>query len=151
MGTVRIYSTATNSTQYCEYDNKDDPKKLKRKVRFVTILGGTGVARKRGLVTPLGVCTIVTEEQLAFLEQNGSFKRHKQAGFITVVKSSAPDPAKVAENMAQRDGSSPRMPHDYADAKKPKMAKKADNGLSITAPAYVKPSSSGFAEIRQPD
>lgn len=85
----------------------------------VLIKGGANVARK-DLVTPYGVVTEVTEEQLKLLMSDDVFNRHKQRGFIRVEEVSA-DPEKVAADMEGRDKSAPIVPNDFNedDAAKP--------------------------------
>ena len=107
-----IYSTATNDGYYCNYDNGGgDLPVLKKKV----LVKGGATRGGKGLITPLGVRTEVSEEDLAFLEANPAFQRHKSAGFITVFKS-AKDPDKIAKDMTSHDGSSPQMVKGVAAA-----------------------------------
>lgn len=68
----------------------------------VHIAGGTGVANSRTLVTPRGMVTPVTEEQLAILKNNRVFNIHQKAGYIDVQNKEV-KPEKVAKNMADKD------------------------------------------------
>ena len=81
-----VFSTITNPVSYVEYEGTDTGRNRPIK-RSVTIKGGHGVAEARNLVTPYGVATQVTEDELAFLEANPAFQRHKARGFLTVRKS----------------------------------------------------------------
>jgi hypothetical protein len=76
----------------------------------VVIKGGAGVANDR-LVTPRGVMTRVTAEQVEYLRQNEVFKMHEANGFITISESSA-DADVVAADMTGRDESAPVVPQD---------------------------------------
>lgn len=107
-----VYSTATNSGTYIKY--KSDHSKghgHSEVLKKVTIQGGHGVATK-ALVTPKGVVTKVTQEELDFLMENESFKRHLKAGFMAV-DSKKVDPADKAANMAPADNSAPLTPADF--------------------------------------
>lgn len=76
----------------------------------VTIKGGAGVANDR-LVTPRGVATRVTEEQVEYLRKNPIFNLHEKNGFVMVSDSDA-DPDKAAADMTGRDNSAPVVPQD---------------------------------------
>jgi hypothetical protein len=78
----------------------------------VLIEGGTGVANKN-LVTPRGVVTQVTAEQLEYLERNTVFALHKKNGFI-VVQDANKDPERViGEGMQSQDASAQTTPEDF--------------------------------------
>ena len=76
----------------------------------VVIKGGAGIANER-IVTPRGVATEVTEEQVEYLRQNEIFKLHEKNGFVMVSESYA-DPDTVAADMTGRDNSAPIVPQD---------------------------------------
>ena len=76
----------------------------------VLIKGGAGVANDR-IVTPRGVATEVTEEQVEYLRANEVFKLHERNGFVMVSESYA-DPDTVAADMTGRDHSAPLVPQD---------------------------------------
>jgi hypothetical protein len=76
----------------------------------VTIKGGAGVANDR-IVTPRGVATYVTEEQVAYLRENEIFKLHEKNGFVMVSDTDA-DPDQAAADMTGRDNSAPLVPQD---------------------------------------
>ena len=77
----------------------------------VLIKGGAGVANDR-IVTPRGVATTVTEEQVEYLRANPVFQLHEKNGFVMVSESYA-DPDTVAADMTGRDNSAPVVPQDY--------------------------------------
>lgn len=76
----------------------------------VVIKGGAGVANER-IVTPRGVATEVTEEQVEYLRANQVFQLHEKNGFVMVSESYA-DPDTVAADMTGRDNSAPVVPQD---------------------------------------
>ena len=83
----------------------------------VRVNGGAGVADKH-FVTPRGVLTEVTDEEMEYLQQNPVFKVHVANGFIQIETKKA-DPEKVAADMSGRDPSAPLVPGDLADSDQP--------------------------------
>jgi len=134
---IRVYSTLTNGTEYAEWETGAN--NVPVKARSVVINGGAGLAQKLTLLTPLGVATVVTAEELEFLEGLESFQRHKKLGFMTVRKSGNVDPDVVAKDMEPRDGASPLMPTDFSEEKRPTSGKEMPQSVLTTAPRY-KPS-----------
>lgn len=104
-----VYSTASNDTTFTRFEahGNDMPKIVKR----VLIKGGTNVATKR-LITPLGVRTEVSNDDLAFLHTRQNFLRMVKAGFMKVDESKL-DPEVPAADMNTRDDSAPRVPQDF--------------------------------------
>ena len=104
-----IYSTLSTDMDYASYvptaSDVPDVEKI------IKIKGGANVANKN-IITPMGVMTSVTDEELALLEANGVFQIHKANGFITVEKKSD-DVEKVTKNMTKKDKSAPLTPADY--------------------------------------
>ncbi|MFY1028170.1 hypothetical protein ACE4RU_10795 [Actinobacillus seminis] len=110
-----VYSTLTCDNAYVVYSQGGAD--LKVKTGQIVIKGGVGVANQR-LVTPLGIATQVTSEELALLEKNQVFKLHKENGFIVVQENGKEsDAEKVALDMTGRDESSPVTPSDYISNK----------------------------------
>lgn len=105
-----IYSTLTCDQRYTGYAKGGAD--LPVVAWEVLIKGGSNVADKR-LITPIGVRTEVTDEQLAQLLENPVFKLHVNNGFITV-EDVKEDPEKVAADMATKDDSAPLTPEDIA-------------------------------------
>lgn len=109
-----VYSTATNSGTYVQYaPDTDNSKGHSVPLRKVTIQGGHGVATKN-LITPKGVATQVTDDELEFLLNDANFQRHVKAGFMTYDKKKV-DPEKRAANMAKGDNSAPLTPADFKE------------------------------------
>lgn len=82
-------------------------------------------------ITPLGVATEVSKEELALLEKNPVFQMHKENGYI-IVQDKKADAEKVASNMQGNDGSAPLTPSNY----KSKRSKPED--LTVTTNAEDK-------------
>jgi len=81
----------------------------------ITIHGGAGVANKN-LITPNGVVTTVTDEEMEFLNAHELFVQFKKNGFITVEKKKV-DVEKVVADMSDKaDPSAPITPADYVAA-----------------------------------
>jgi hypothetical protein len=104
-----VYSTLTCDNEYASWIKNGDQQSIERKV---LIKGGHGVMNKH-FITPLGVVTDVSDEDLEFLEGIDAFQQHKKNGFITVEKKKI-DAEKAAANMKRRDQSAPITPADYA-------------------------------------
>ena len=112
---VWVFSTLTSSMDYTNYEKggADLPVALPP----VHIKGGAGLADKN-FVTPDGVGTRVTEQQLEYLRANPVFNLHEKNGFIKVV-ASEPVPEKAASDMERRDGSAPIVPQDLPEKDQP--------------------------------
>lgn len=127
-----VYSTATCPISYVSYlgnastDIGVIQKRADGSKMAVTINGGHGVATKH-LVTPRGVVTEVSDEEMDFLLQDRLFKKHMNAGFMSYDKKEV-SPAKKAADMASKDGSAPLVPSDFeegeASTKETKVYKK---------------------------
>ena len=111
--TFFIYSTLPCAQQYTLYA-KDQPNPTVNVVdKHVLIEGGHGVANKN-IITPYGVMTEVTEEQMEILNNVPQFKSHKEAGYISV-RDKQDDVEKVADNL---DKDSKDMPKSKKDLNK---------------------------------
>lgn len=86
--------------------------------RQVFVRGGANVADKR-LVTPQGVVTKVSAEDLELLESNAVFQLHKSNGYITVSRSKPSDPDAAAASQANRSPDAPLTDGDFAEGKAP--------------------------------
>lgn len=103
-----VFSTLANNQLYTNYDPAPQGGMSPERFRCL-IRGGAGVIDSHTLVTPQGVVTAVTDEELKELENNEDFKLHKRNGYITVRARSA-DANKVAEDMGKNDKSRPYTP-----------------------------------------
>ena len=104
-----VYSTATSANEYAEWVKNGDQQTIQRIVR---VEGGHGVMNKNFL-TPLGVATEVSEDDLQFLLNHDQFKIHMKNGFMSVDKKKV-ETEKAVANMKLKDGSAPVTPADYA-------------------------------------
>lgn len=108
-----IYSTLTCDNAYTIYS--EGVNGLKVPQGRITIKGGTGIANDR-LITPLGVTTQVSAEELEQLETNPIFQQHKANGFIVVqTEGKAQDAEKVAAEMSLDNKDAPVSPADYPE------------------------------------
>lgn len=83
----------------------------------VRVKGGAGVMNDR-IVTPRGIVTEVTEEEVEYLRANQVFQLHEKNGFV-MVSDSYGDPDSVAADMTGRDNSAPVVPQDLKDEDQP--------------------------------
>lgn len=125
---VRVYSTITNPSSYTQYEKAVSPMTPPRVARVAHIAGGAGVARKRSLVTPLGVMTEIDDNVWDWLKDDPNFQRHVDAGFLKVMKVAA-EPDKVAADMSQRDGSAPLVPNDFPIDKAPTVSSAEEDAV----------------------
>jgi len=125
-----IYSTLTTGMTYTSY--KQGGADLPVVEHRVHVAGGANVADKH-LLTPRGVVTEVSDEDLEHLERNQLFQRHKANGFILVDTIKVDPEIKVAADMEQKDDSAPLTPEDYPDSAegaKPSASNKRAGRLS---------------------
>lgn len=108
---IFIYSTLTCDNAYTNYGPGGGDIPIAEP--SILIKGGANAADKR-IVTPYGVVTEVTEDQLASLEKNADFQLHKKNGFITV-STSKKDPEVVAADMTPRSPDAPLVEGDYEE------------------------------------
>lgn len=108
MSKIYVYSTLTADQVYTSYVT--DPNGIAQPKSSIFIAGQANITNKN-FVTPLGVVTEVTAEELAELKQNDMFKLHAQNGFISISEAKA-DPEVVAADMTGRDQSAPLVLED---------------------------------------
>jgi len=97
---------------YVEYEPSPPTANHAEIKRKVLINGGHGVANSKTLVTPKGIVTKVTDDEMEFLLKNEAFQRHVKNGFLSYDKNKA-DPEKKAANMMKGDRSAPLTPNDF--------------------------------------
>ena len=116
-----IVSTLSADVDYTTYYKKSEPGGVNVVEKKIRVKGGANVANRKLLnisdvLTPKGVVTHVSEEDLGHLEKDEVFQTHKKNGFIQVVKSnSAPNGDKVAKDLEEKDASAPFSPEDYEE------------------------------------
>lgn len=104
-----VYSTLTCDNEYADWIKAGDQQSI---LRTVKVNGGHGVMNKN-FMTPLGVVTEVSDEDMDFLMKNTHFQLHMENGFIKVDKKKQ-EPEKIAADMKRRDKSAPIVPSDYS-------------------------------------
>ena len=116
-----VYSTLTADQLYSVYPPPEDIdfKSIPVANQKIRISGGANVITKQ-FVTPKGIMTKVTDQQLQQLEKVAAFQNHKERGYITV-ESSRIDPDKAAKNMTTKDKSAPLVEEDFDPDKRPKV------------------------------
>lgn len=107
---ILITSTMSADVNYTAYEETPSGGKIPAKA--ILIRGGSNVVDKRTLVTPHGIVTEVTEEELKMLEENEVFRQHCANGFL-VVTHSEKDAKRVAGDMAEKDASAPKVEADF--------------------------------------
>lgn len=111
-----VISTMTASVQYNVYEKT--PSGDNRIVRSVIIAGGANAANKH-FITPEGVMTEVTQDELEnVLMKDPMFKVHMDGGFIKVIRSKSMN----VKDMESKDASAPVTD---ADCEKQGLAKPA--------------------------
>lgn len=127
-----VFSTLASDVAYTNH--KQGGGDLPIPLEPVTIKGGAGVANDR-VVTPRGVATYVTPEQVEYLRENEIFKLHEANGFVMISENDV-DPDIAAADMTGRDVSAPLVPQDNAAGD----ASTVVGGEVVEAPAAPKTS-----------
>ena len=109
-----VYSTLSSDHDYAIYDEDRDPAKVAiiKPIKTFHIKGKANVMDKKAFVTPKGVVTSISTEDLKILETNKAFQRHKDRGFITV-ESKSEHADKVARNTTPKDNSAQLVASDF--------------------------------------
>lgn len=116
-----VLSKLANTQIYTQYA-KDVSNNINIAVQQVEIKGGSDVTNKN-LITPNGVITQVTNNQLDILKSNIDFQKHLEKGYVNYFAFN-PNMDKEVEKM-ERDKSVPLTPDDYK--KKGKKAPKTED------------------------
>ena len=126
-----IVSKASQDTLYCGWEKGKSG--LYKNKFSVLIKGGANVVNKKTLECPHGVVTEVTADELRFLKQNGSFKRHLERGWVFIENSKsgaeklADEQEKDGEGFIKKDGSAQLLPEDFErEGKKPPVVGQDD-------------------------
>lgn len=105
--TFYVYSTMSNPVEYIDWQTVEGGE-LPQQMRKVKIEGGANVMSKH-FITPKGVVTEVSDDDMAFLENHPVFVQQQKAGFITVQKRKV-EVEKAVKEMTARDKSAPLQP-----------------------------------------
>ena len=116
-----VYSTLSNDQVYTSY--KAGPNGVNLADAKIFIAGQANITTKH-FVTPLGMVTEVTDEQLAILRTNEVFKLHEANGFIKVEKRKT-DADVAAADMQGRDQSAPLVEQDFKEDEAPVTNKRS--------------------------
>lgn len=111
MAKIYIYSTLTSDQVYAQYTRPaNGVPQVESKIK---IKGGANLMT-RHMVTPQGVVTEVTAEELSILRSNEVFKLHETNGFITVSegKETSANIERAVSDMTGRDQSAPMVEQD---------------------------------------
>ncbi len=105
-----VYSTLTADNKYNLFakGGADVPTIEKS----ATIKGGANVANDK-IMTPRGVVTTVSSDDLEMLKKNPVFKQHCDNGFIHFEVTKM-DAEVAADNMSPKDNSAPIVPQDFS-------------------------------------
>lgn len=116
-----IYSTATQDNNYTAYEAEriDGMNVISKQV---LIKGGAGLMSKH-FVTPQGVATKVSDEDLEFLKSHIGFQDHLKAGFVKI-DSRKMDIEKAIGDMNKRDRSAPIVPQDLKETFSNRLGRK---------------------------
>lgn len=120
---IYVYSTLSNDQRYTSYSHRDGA--APQVDNSIFIAGKANVANKH-LITPRGMVTEVTAEQLQALRRDLVFQQHVKNGFITISNAKA-DPEKIASGMTGRDESAPLVEQDFKPGEAPKGNQKNKN------------------------
>ena len=113
-----ILSTLTSAQDYTFY-NPNHGNAFNQPIKTIHINGGSNVADKH-FITPQGVMTEISDEDLEQLRTHEMFQLHVKNGFIKILEKEK-DKEKTKEDMNGADLSAPLTPETYK--KKGKKAK----------------------------
>ena len=109
-----IASTLAAPVTYTGWSLPSNASSLPVQEWAITIAGGAGVANKR-IVTPRGVITEVSDDELKLLQTSEVFKLHLDGGYLSILTSRPYDPDDAAADMVARDNSAPLVDEDFSD------------------------------------
>lgn len=95
-----VYSTASADQVYPQWIAHPRVGKFDA---AVTIKGGSGIQREKNFVTPRGVATVVTAEELEFLKTVPAFMDGIKRGFFAVDEKARKASQETAEDVAASD------------------------------------------------
>lgn len=123
---IYVYSTLSSDQIYTQ--TRPGGGDLPVVERDVFIAGKANIPDRR-LITPRGVVTAVTAEELELLRGNEVFKLHEANGFISVSDKHV-DPEVAASGMVTRDQSAPLEDGDFEAARE---AHEDNPGVAVPA------------------
>ena len=125
-----VISTLTGDQEYTLWAPNPEGKGVPKVRKSVIVFGGAntapqglGLVKTGAILTPKGVATSVSKEELEFLEANKAFKRHKDRGYLTISNAKNINADEVAKDMTAKDAGAQLEDSDFPDDadKKPKV------------------------------
>lgn len=113
-----IYSTASNDTVFpiwIKAAGSAQSIRAAQHERKILIRGKANVINTQSLITPKGVVSEVTDDELAELQKMSAFNASVKAGFYTVEKKKV-EVEKVVKDMTKKDKSAQKVKQDFVDA-----------------------------------
>ena len=132
-----VYCTAANSTEYNKF-NEHGPRGINIVERTLLIKGGAGINQKH-VRTPLGVHTIVSDEDMEWLKDDYHFKQKIKDGYIVVRKQNV-DPEVVAADMVTRQWKNGQKTDAFPVSPMDFNGEKAGDSLTAVEPKVNKKS-----------
>jgi hypothetical protein len=111
MAKIYVYSTLTAGQEYTGWIKGAG--NLPKRKHSVRINGGANLYSKR-LITPLGVVTEISKEDLSFLRAHKVFQKHEKNGFLRI-ETQKREVEVVVADMEHRDASAPDTPEDFVN------------------------------------
>lgn len=110
-----VYSTLANNNEYVRYTN-NGPGGVNIAERSILIKGGHGI-HKKGIGTPMGVHTTVSDDDMAWLQEDFSFNQHIKNGYIQVKKGEVNTEVAAADMVTrnQKTDACPIVPQDFKE------------------------------------
>lgn len=120
-----IFSTLSAGVDYTGYQKSDSESGAREVERVVSIKGGAGVASALDVLagrplTPAGLQTEVSDEDLEFLKAHPVFQEQLKAGFLKIVEKKSAKIEKVVKDMNKDDTSAPLQKKDFDKKSKSK-------------------------------
>lgn len=116
-----ILSSLTNDQLYTQWIKNGNVLSVGKQI---LIYGGANVSNRKTLITPNGVSTEVSDEDLAILKTIPCFIDHLEKGYLKIMNVSKYKAQDEAEKMDNKDKSAQVTPEDYEKQGKKKPAKK---------------------------
>lgn len=97
-----IVSKLAGGMDYTFYAKGANGKQIAQGI--ISVKGGAGVANKKTLITPQGLVTPATADEIKKLRTNPVFVAHEKDGFLKVLEKDPRDADKAAADLARDEG-----------------------------------------------
>lgn len=115
-----VQSTASQDMTYPIYtEGKQNQATI---IKKIIVYGTANVANPTSLLTPQGMVTELSDEDVALLKKSAAFQRHVEKGFMKLCDKSQLD----VSDMEKKDGSAQIQDKDYATASDPRVPTSGD-------------------------